>query len=340
MTKAIIIGVTGQDGSYLADFLLEKGYEVHGVRRRTSSDNLSNLRHLDFSANDKNNFKLHYGDVTDSSNILKLIEEIRPSEIYNMAAQSHVHVSFQIPEYTSNVDGLGTLRILEAIKSIDKNIKFYQASTSELYGKVFETPQDEETQFNPQSPYAIAKQYGFWITKMYREAYNMFAVNGILFNHESPRRGPTFVSRKITMAISNIVNGNQEKLYLGNLDAKRDWGFAKEYVEAMWLMLQQEVPEDFIISTGKSHSVREFVELAFDFVNIKIIWKGKGISEKGIDKKTGKILVEIDPYFFRPLEVEELNGNSSKAKDKLSWSAKTSFKDLVKIMMKSDLDNL
>lgn len=341
MKRALITGITGQDGSYLADFLLEKDYEVHGLRRRTSLSNLENIQHLQLDPHvNGSRFYLHYGDLTDSSNLNRLIDRIQPDEIYNLAAQSHVHVSFQVPEYTAEVNAIGTLRFLDAVKETGLRIKFYQASTSELYGDALEEQQNENTPFNPQSPYAIAKQYAFWIIKNYRQAYNLYACNGILFNHESSRRGETFVTRKITTGVARIIKGKQDKLYLGNLNAKRDWGYAKDYVEAMWLMLQQEEPEDFVIATGQTHSVREFVEKAFAYIDIEIRWEGKGVEEKGIDQKTGKVLVEIDPYYFRPTEVESLLGDPSYAKKKLNWTAKTSFDELVGIMMKADLERV
>ncbi|NCF70456.1 MAG: GDP-mannose 4,6-dehydratase [Chlamydiales bacterium] len=336
---ALIFGVTGQDGAYLSELLLEKGYEVHGVKRRSSSLNTQRLDHLYKDLHERNvSFILHYGDVTDSNSVTSLINEVRPDEIYNLAAQSHVRLSFDIPEYTAQTDAVGTLRILEAIRflGLKNKAKFYQASTSELYGEVVETPQSETTPFNPCSPYAVAKLYGFWITKLYREAYGIFAVNGILFNHESPRRGETFVTRKITQAAAKIKLGKQNKLYLGNLDAKRDWGYAKDYVEAMWLMLQQKKAEDFVVATGETHSVREFVELSFKELGIDIAWKGSGIHEKGINAKTKEVVVEIDPEYFRPKEVDLLLGNATKAKDKLKWKANTSFKELVKLMVESD----
>jgi GDPmannose 4,6-dehydratase len=342
MKKAIITGVTGQDGSYLAEFLLEKGYEVHGILRRSSSFNTWRIDHLYKDRHEANGFHLHYGDLTDGTSIIRLIKEIEPDEIYNLAAQSHVKVSFETPEYTANADGVGVLRILEAIKLLDmtEKAKLYQASTSELYGLVQETPQTEKTPFYPRSPYGAAKLYAFWIVKNYREAYNIFACNGILFNHESPRRGQTFVTRKITMALCNIKLGNQEKLYLGNMDAKRDWGYAKEYVESMWLMLQQKKADDYVVATGETHTVREFVEEACKVLGMEIEWKGKGVNERGIDKKSGKTIIEIDPQYFRPTEVELLLGDPSKAKKILGWEAKTKFKDLVKVMIESDLDIL
>ncbi len=338
--KAIITGITGQDGSYLAEFLLKKGYQVHGLVRRSSSFNTWRIDHLYKDIHETKNLFLHYADLTDGTSIIRLIKEIEPDEIYNLAAQSHVKVSFETPEYTANSDGLGVLRILEAIKLLDMadKVKIYQASTSELFGLVQETPQSEKTPFYPRSPYAVAKQYAYWIIKNYREAYNIFACNGILFNHESPRRGQTFVTRKITMGLCNIKLGNQEKLYLGNMDSKRDWGYAKEYVESMWLMLQHNKPDDYVIATGETHTVREFVEESCKVLDMEIEWKGKGLKEKGVNKKTGETIVEIDPQYFRPTEVDLLLGDASKAKEVLGWKAKTKFKDLVKIMIKSDLD--
>lgn len=338
MKTALITGVTGQDGSYLADFLLEKEYIVYGLRRRISTYNLENIAHLQVDPHAKaKSFNLVYGDLSDSSNINRLIDKIKPDEIYNLAAQSHVHVSFDVPEYTADIDALGPLRILEAIRESKISTRFYQASTSELYGDVFETPQTEKTPFNPQSPYAIAKHYAFQMVRNYRDAYKLYACNGILFNHESPRRGITFVTRKITTSVARIVGKNQDRLYLGNLDAKRDWGYAPEFVEAMWLMLQQDTPEDIVIGTGETHSVREFVEYSFAYANIDIEWDGEGVDEKGIDKKTGKVLVSIDPYYYRPTEVEILLSDPSLAQKRLNWSPKTRFKDLVEIMMKHDL---
>jgi len=345
MKKALITGITGQDGSYLAELLLEKDYEVYGIIRRSSSFNTGRIEHLyideliqDMHKDRK--VKLHYGDMTDSTNLIRLIREIAPTEIYNLAAQSHVQVSFEVPEYTADTDGIGTLRLLEAVRFLgfEKKTKVYQASTSELYGKVQEVPQKETTPFYPRSPYAVAKLYGFWIVKNYREAYNMFAVNGILFNHESERRGETFVTRKITLAAARIKLGKQRKLYLGNMDARRDWGYAKDYVECMWLMLQHDKPEDFVIATGEMHTVREFVTLAFKEVGIDIEWQGEGINEKGVDKTTGKELVEVDPKYFRPTEVEQLLGDPTKAREKLGWNpTNTPFIELVKIMVKSDM---
>lgn len=340
LKKALIIGVTGQDGSYLAEFLLEKGYEVHGTKRRSSSFNTGRIDHIfkDLHEDTSARFILHYGDLTDSANLIALLQKIEPDEVYNLGAQSHVHVSFQVPEYTAQVDYVGTLRILDAIRvlGLTKKTKFYQASTSEMYGKVQEIPQSEKTPFYPRSPYGVAKLAAYWATVNYRESYGMFACNGILFNHESPRRGETFVTRKITRAAVRIKRGLQKALYLGNLDAKRDWGYAKDYVEAMWLMLQQDKPQDFVIATGEMHTVREFVELVFKELDIDIVWQGTGVDEKGIDKLTGKALVKIDSYYFRPAEVELLIGDCSKAKRILNWSPKTNFLDLVKLMVKED----
>lgn len=335
MKKALITGITGQDGSYLAELLLSKGYEVHGLRRASSVFNTERIDHL--LDNKVPNFYLHYGDLTDSSNLNRLLEEIRPDEIYNLGAQSHVHISFQVPEYTAEVDGIGTLRLLDAIKESGIKPKFYQASTSELFGKAQEIPQSEKTPFYPRSPYGVAKLFSYWTVVNYREAYNVFACNGILFNHESPRRGKIFVTRKITCGLAEIIKGKQDKIYLGNLDAKRDWGYAKDYVEAMWLMLQQEKPEDYVIATGETHTIREFCEEAFKNAGIEIIWEGSGLEEKGKDKKTGKILIEIDPKYFRPTEVDLLIGDSFKARKNLGWQPKVNFKELVKMMVESDL---
>ncbi|XP_043461389.1 GDP-mannose 4,6 dehydratase isoform X1 [Leptopilina heterotoma] len=339
---ALITGITGQDGSYLAEFLIEKGYEVHGMIRRSSSFNTTRIQHLyaDPKCHRQEKMKLHYGDMTDSSCLVKLISLIHPTEIYNLAAQSHVKVSFDLSEYTAEVDAVGTVRILDAIKTcgLEKSIKFYQASTSELYGKVAEVPQNENTPFYPRSPYACAKLYSYWIVVNYREAYNIFACNGILFNHESPRRGENFVTRKITRSIAKIQLGLQDALVLGNLDSKRDWGHAKDYVKAMWLMLQQSVPEDFVIATGETHSVKEFVEAAFEYVGRTIKWEGQGLNEVGIDVKTGDVLVRVDPKHFRPTEVDLLLGDASKAKSQLGWEPTVSFKDLVKDMMDADLE--
>lgn len=338
---ALITGITGQDGSYLAEFLLDKGYEVYGLFRRGSTNTTERIEHLleERAEQDK---KLHlvYGDMTDSMNLVRLMLEIQPDEIYNLAAQSHVAVSFEEPEYTANADGIGVLRILEAVRvaGLTEKTRIYQASTSELFGKVAEIPQKETTPFHPRSPYGVAKLYGFWITKHYREAYNMYAVNGILFNHESERRGETFVTRKITLAVANILKGKQEKLYLGNMNAKRDWGYAKDYVECMWLMLQQDKPEDFVIATGETRTVREFVERAFACAGVTIRWEGEGVNEKGIDAATGKVLVEVSPEFFRPAEVDLLLGDPTKAREVLGWNPrKTSFDELVRRMVEHDL---
>lgn len=338
--KALITGVTGQDGAYLADLLLEKQYEVHGVKRRSSSFNTERVDHLYVDPHEEQtDFLMHYGDLTDSTNLIRLIQDVQPDEIYNLAAQSHVAVSFETPEYTANADAVGALRILEAIRilRLEHKTRFYQASTSELYGKVKETPQNEDTPFHPRSPYGVAKLYGYWITVNYREAYGMHASNGILFNHEGPTRGETFVTRKITRAVAAIHHGRQEKLYLGNLDAKRDWGHARDYVEGMWRILQQDEPDDYVLATGEMHSVREFVELAFAETDIKIAWRGEGAEEKGACTKTGRELVAIDPRYYRPAEVELLLGDPSKAREKLGWKHTTSFTELVKEMVASDL---
>ena len=340
---ALITGVTGQDGAYLAEFLLNKNYEVHGIKRRSSIINTTRVDHLYENPQLENKkFSMHYGDLTDATNLIRIIQNVKPTEIYNLAAQSHVQVSFETPEYTANSDAIGTLRILEAIKilNLSDKTKFYQASTSELYGKVHETPQNENTPFYPRSPYGVAKLYAYWITVNYREAYNIFASNGILFNHEGPTRGETFVSRKITQAVARISQGNDEKLYLGNIEAKRDWGHARDYVEGMWKILQYDTPEDFVLATGVIHSVKDFVELAFQNIDVQIIWEGKNLDKKGIDKKTGKTLVKIDPRYFRPTEVDLLKGDPTKAKTKLNWEAKTSFSQLVSEMVKSDINAL
>ncbi|MBC3805612.1 GDP-mannose 4,6-dehydratase [Acetobacterium fimetarium] len=342
---ALITGITGQDGSFLAELLLEKEYEVHGIIRRSSSFNTGRIEHLyiDELLRDmhiKRKIELHYGDMTDSTNLIRLIRKIEPDEIYNLAAMSHVKVSFEVPEYTIDTDGVGTLRLLEAVRFLgfEDKTRIYQASTSELFGKVQEIPQRETTPFYPRSPYGVAKLYGYWITRNYREAYHMFAVNGILFNHESERRGETFVTRKITLAAARIKKGTQKKLYLGNIDAKRDWGYAKDFVKCMWLMLQYEIPDDFVIATGEMHSVREFVTLAFKEVGIELEWQGVGIDEKGIDKRSGKVLIEVDPQYFRPTEVEQLLGDPSKAENELGWNpTSTSFEELIRIMIKSDV---
>lgn len=341
MKKALITGVTGQDGAYLSELLLQKGYEVHGIKRRSSSFNTGRVDHLfEHDANQQEKrFFLHHGDVIDATNIIRLIAQIQPDEIYNLAAQSHVAVSFETPEYTAQADALGAMRILEAIRILDLQTKtrFYQASTSELFGKVQEIPQKETTPFYPRSPYAVAKLYAYWMTVNYREAYNMYAVNGILFNHESPMRGETFVTRKITRAVARIYYGLQDMLYLGNLDAQRDWGYAKDYVQAMWLMLQQEEPVDLVIATGQAHSVREFVELAFDQVGIKIIWQGNGVDERGIDAKTGRTLISVHARYFRPTEVEMLLGDSSKAQRLLNWQPTMDLQGLVQLMVAHDM---
>lgn len=339
MKTALITGITGQDGSYLSEFLLEKGYEVHGIVRRSSVDRRERIEHLEGNPH----FHIHYGDMTDSISLVKIVTAVKPDEIYNLAAQSHVKVSFEIPEYTANADALGSLRMLEAIRmaGIDKSCKYYQASTSELYGKVQEIPQSETTPFYPYSPYAAAKQYAFWIVRNYREAYGIFASNGILFNHESERRGETFVTRKITLAAANIAAGKQDKLYLGNLDALRDWGYAKDYIECMWLILQHDKPDDFVIATGEQHSVREFCTLSFKFAGIDLEWQGEGVDEKGIDMKTGKMLVEVSPEYFRPTDVVTLLGNPAKAKATLGWNpTKTSFEELVRLMTENDIKNV
>jgi GDPmannose 4,6-dehydratase len=335
---ALITGITGQDGAYLAESLLAKGYEVHGIKRRSSSFNTGRIDHLYQDRHETGaRLRLHYGDLTDATNLIRIVEEANPSEIYNLAAQSHVQVSFETPEYTANADGIGTLRLLEAMRILRReDIRFYQASTSELYGKVHESPQSETTPFHPRSPYGVAKLYAFWITVNYREAYGFHASNGILFNHEGPTRGETFVTRKITRAAAAISLGLQSRLYLGNLDARRDWGHARDYVEGMWMMLQQEKPDDYVLSTGEMHSVRELVALAFEYAGYEIKWEGTGRDEKGIDAATGNVLVEVDPTYFRPAEVEELLGDSSKARRILGWSHTTTFADMVREMVDSD----
>ncbi|PXV96036.1 GDPmannose 4,6-dehydratase [Lachnotalea glycerini] len=339
MKKALITGITGQDGSYLAEFLLDKGYEVHGIVRRCSSLNTQRIDHLiEGKYGNEEKIVLHFGDLSDSNSLNRLIDKFEPCEIYNLGAQSHVQVSFDVPEFTSDVNALGALRLLDSIKEVNPKIKYYQASSSELFGKVKETPQTENTPFNPRSPYAVAKLYAYWITINYREAYQLFACNGILFNHESPRRGKTFVTRKITTGISNILKGKQEKIILGNIDAKRDWGFAGDYVEAMWLMLQQNEPDDYVVATGETHTVREFCELAFQHVGIKLVWDGEGISEKGIDYKTGKELISISNQYFRPTEVDLLLGNATKTHNKLNWEPKVSFEKLIEMMVDSDIN--
>jgi len=346
MKTALITGITGQDGSFLAEFLLEKGYEVHGMLRRASYFNTARIEHLYFDEwvkdmKQKKKIELHYGDMTDSSSLIRIIQTVQPDEIYNLAAQSHVKVSFDVPEYTAESDAVGTLRVLEAVRilGMEQKTRIYQASTSELYGKVQEVPQKETTPFYPRSPYGVAKQYGFWITKNYREAYGMFACNGILFNHESERRGETFVTRKITLAAARIAQGLQRKLYMGNLDALRDWGYARDYVECMWMILQHTEPEDFVIATGEMHSVREFCTRAFAEAGMELRWEGKGVEEKGIDCQSGKVLVEVDPKYFRPAEVEQLMGDPSKARRLLGWNpTQTSFEQLVKLMVQHDME--
>ncbi|MBO8458325.1 MAG: GDP-mannose 4,6-dehydratase [Spirochaetes bacterium] len=341
MKKALITGVTGQDGAYLSEFLLKKGYEVHGIKRRSSSFNTQRIDHLyqDPHVNNKR-FILHYGDLTDTSNLVRILQEVQPDEIYNLGAQSHVQVSFEVPEYTADTVGTGTLRLLEAIRilGMEKKVRFYQASTSELFGKVQEVPQKETTPFYPRSPYAVAKLYGYWIVVNYRESYGMYACNGILFNHESPIRGETFVTRKVTRAAARIKLGLQDKLYMGNIDAKRDWGYAGDYVELMWLMLQQDKPDDYVMATGVTTTVRDFITMAFKEVGITLRWEGKGIDEKGIDTETGKVLVEIDPRYFRPAEVELLIGDPTKAYKALGWKPKVQLPELVKMMVENDLN--
>lgn len=341
MKKALITGITGQDGSYLAELLLEKGYEVHGIIRRSSSFNTGRIDHIYHDRHEKNvHLFLHYGDLTDGTNLDRIIEKIRPDEIYNLGAQSHVMVSFEMPIYTAEADALGTTRLLDAVKNSNIPVKFYQAGSSEMFGKVLETPQKETTPFYPRSPYACAKVYSHNISVNYRESYNMFICNGILFNHESPRRGGTFVTKKVTHALAQIKLGKQQTLYLGNLDAKRDWGFAKDYVEAMWLMLQQEKPDDYVVATGETHSVREFVEHASRLIGYELRWEGKGVDEKGIDVKTGKTIVQIDPTYFRPAEVDLLLGDATKAKQQLGWTPKVKFEELIHIMMDAEFESL
>ncbi|TNM61710.1 GDP-mannose 4,6-dehydratase [Aliirhizobium smilacinae] len=338
--RALITGVTGQDGSYLAELLLSKGYEVHAIKRRSSSFNSGRIDHLYEDPHETHRrFTLHYGDMTDSTNLIRIIQEVQPDEIYNLAAQSHVHVSFETPEYTANADGMGTLRILEALRilHLEKKTRFYQASTSELYGKVVETPQKETTPFYPRSPYGVAKLYAFWITVNYRESYGMHASNGILFNHESPRRGETFVTRKITRAVAAITAGDQERLYLGNLDAKRDWGHARDYVEGMWRILQQDEPDDYVLATGRTVSVRDFVTTAFKVAGVEVEWKGEGVDERGYERGTNRCLVEVDPRYFRPTEVDLLLGDPTKAKEKLGWVATTTLEEMITEMVQSDI---
>ncbi len=341
MKKALITGITGQDGSYLTELLIEKGYEVHGIIRRSSSFNTERIDHIYQDPHEKGvKLFLHYGDLSDASNISRIIERIQPDEIYNLGAQSHVQVSFEQPEYTGNVDGLGTLRLLDAIKDSKLNVKFYQAGSSEMFGKVQETPQKETTPFYPRSPYACAKVYAHWLTVNYRESYGLFACNGILFNHESPRRGGTFVTKKITNALAQMAMGKQDRLYLGNLDAKRDWGYARDYVEAMWQMLQQDTPDDYVVATGETHSVREFVEYATKKLGLAIEWQGEGLNEIGIDTKTGKTIIEIDKKYFRPAEVDMLLGDATKAKEKLDWKPSVTFHELVDMMLVAEFEAL
>ena len=340
---ALVTGVTGQDGAYLAELLLSKGYVVHGVKRRSSSFNSGRIDHFYEDPHESNaRFFLHYGDLTDATNLIRLVQEVRPDEIYNLAAQSHVHVSFETPEYTANSDALGTLRLLESLRILNRteDVRFYQASTSELFGNAPDAPQNESTPFHPRSPYAAAKLYAYWITVNYREAYGVHASNGILFNHEGPTRGETFVTRKITRAVASIVHGLQDSVYLGNLDAKRDWGHARDYVEGMWRIVNHDPPDDYVLATGESHSVREFVELAFKEVNVEIVWDGKGVCEKGRDAKTGVVRVQIDPRYFRPTEVDLLIGDATKARDVLGWAPKSTFRQLVSGMVQADLDTV
>jgi len=338
MKKALITGITGQDGSYLAELLLDKGYEVHGIIRRASTFNTHRVDHLYKDVHEEEvNLFLHYGDLTDSSNLNRLVEKIDPVEIYNLGAQSHVKVSFEVPEYTAEADALGVLRLLDSVRETGSQARFYQASTSELYGKVMEVPQSETTPFYPRSPYGVAKQYGFWITKNYRESYGLHASNGILFNHESPRRGETFVTRKITMAVTRIHRGLQDCLYMGNIDSLRDWGYAPDYVQMMWMMLQQDEADDYVVATGEMHTVREFIEKSFAHVGRTIEWQGKDVNEVGIDQTTGKVVMRVDPKYFRPAEVEQLLGDPSKAKSKLGWESRVKFEELVKIMTDGDL---
>jgi GDPmannose 4,6-dehydratase len=341
MKKALITGITGQDGSYLAEFLLKKGYEVHGIKRRASSFNTARVDHLYRDPHERDvRFFMHYGDLTDSTNLIRIVQEIQPDEIYNLAAQSHVKVSFETPEYTANTDGLGTLRILEAIRilGLEQKTRFYQASTSELFGKVQEIPQKETTPFYPRSPYAVAKLFAYWITVNYREAYGMYACNGILFNHESPVRGETFVTRKVTRAMARIKIGLQDTLYLGNLNARRDWGHARDFVEMQWLMLQQDEPEDFVIATGKQYSVKELIEIAARQLNISIRWEGEGPDEQGLEEKTGQVIVAVDPEYYRPTEVNELLGDAGKARSKLGWEPDISFEDMIREMIDADME--
>ncbi|MDQ2869989.1 MAG: GDP-mannose 4,6-dehydratase [Acidobacteriota bacterium] len=338
MKKALLTGITGQDGSYLVELLLSKGYEVHGILRRSSSFNLARIGHLYQDPHEPDRrLILHYGDLSDGSSLHRVLRSVEPDEIYNLGAQSHVKVSFDMPEYTGDVTGLGATRLLEAVRALETHPKIYQASSSEMFGKATEVPQSERTPFYPANPYAVAKAYAFWITINYREAYGLFALNGILFNHESPRRGETFVSRKITRAVGKIAHGSQDRLYLGNLEARRDWGYARDYVEAMWRMLQRETPDDYVIATGKSHSVRDFCQIAFRRGGMDLEWKGSGLSEKGIDRRTGRVVVELDPRHLRPTEVQNLEGDASKARRELGWEPRTSFEELVELMVDADM---
>lgn len=340
MKKALITGITGQDGSYLTELLLEKGYEVHGIVRRSSTFNTSRIDHLFQDSHEKGTkLFLHFGDMSDASNISRLIEKIKPDEIYHLAAQSHVRVSFDMPEYTGDVTGLGTLRILDAIRESGVKTKFYQASSSEMFGLVQHVPQTEDTPFYPRSPYGVAKVYGYWITKNYRESYDLFACNGILFNHESPRRGETFVTRKVTRGLARIKLGLDETLYMGNLDAKRDWGYAKDYVEGMWMMLQQDTPDDYVLATNETHTVREFIEIASERLGFKLKWRGNDVREEGVDENTGKVIIKIDPHYFRPAEVDLLIGDPAKAKKQMGWEPKVKFRELVEIMVDADLQS-
>ncbi|RVX44572.1 GDPmannose 4,6-dehydratase [Nonomuraea polychroma] len=337
MKKALITGITGQDGSYLTELLVEQGYEVHGIVRRASNFNTHRIDHIYHDSDSNRYLHLYYGDLTDSSSLNRILEQVAPDEIYNLGAQSHVHISFQMPDFTTEANAVGTLRILDAIKEVGISPRFYQASSSELFGGLGNTMQSESTPFYPRSPYACAKLYAYWITVNYREAYGLFACNGILFNHESPRRGEIFITRKVSRAVARVSRGKQERLYVGNLNARRDWGYAKEYVHAMWLMLQQPAPDDYVVATGETHSVRELCEAAFEHVGIDLVWKGEGVDERGIDRRTGKVLVEVDPKYFRPTEVDFLAGDASKARKKLNWEPKTRFKELVSLMVEHDL---
>ncbi|MER7453641.1 GDP-mannose 4,6-dehydratase [Nocardia beijingensis] len=339
MRKALITGITGQDGSYLTEFLLQQGYEVHGIVRRASNFNTDRIDHLYSDTHSQRRLFLHYGDLMDSSSLNRILEDVRPAEIYNLGAQSHVHISFQIPEFTAETNAIGTLRILDAIRKTGIATRFYQASSSELYGGLHDVALSERTPFHPRSPYAVAKLYAYWITVNHREAYGMYTVNGTLFNHESPRRGEVFVTRKVTRAAVRIAQGKQDKLFIGNLDARRDWGYAKEYVEAMWLMLQQPEPDDYVIATGETHSVRELCEQAFAATGVELAWEGAGLDEKGIDRRTSRVLVEVDPAYFRPAEVHHLTGDPSKAREKLGWQPRTSFRELVELMVAHDMEN-